>query len=323
MKRILLSMTMAFCISVAPAQNPGVKPDPSLSEYIYMAPQGWTTMQYANGISLRSNTSENCMIDLYPMRPSSGDLFKDVGAAWGQVFQGFEVRPTMTFPAAPALIQGISAQGWAYVMVKQGIGLRGSARDPLNEQQFFGFIMAAKLGNRVAVVSGVSKDPLVSACFGRTLGDVWPRFFSTLQFRSWTPPAENRFAQNIQGIWQSISTSIGGGAAHRYVFTPAGRYAELGVMQRYMRLSRTETAIWTSKTFGDGAYSISGNQISFRPDRGKPETGFLRLEQISEDGGKTWKEKLYILTIRTPLQNCGPFPCANAEGDVAYERQRE
>jgi hypothetical protein len=74
MKKILLSMTMVFSISVAPAQNPGVKPDPSLSEYIYTAPQGWTTMQYANGIELRSNTSENCTIRLYPMRPSSEHL---------------------------------------------------------------------------------------------------------------------------------------------------------------------------------------------------------------------------------------------------------
>lgn len=314
---------MAFCIPVASAQNPVVKPDPSLSEYIYTAPQGWTTMQFADGIILRSNNGENCTIGLYPIRPSSGDLYKDAVPVWGQVFRDFEVRPTMTFPSMPALIRGVSAQGWPYVMVKQGIALRGSPRDPLSEQQFFYFIMTAKLGNRVAAVWGLSKDPLVSACFGRTLGDVWPRFFSTLQFKNWKPPAENSFAQNVHSVWQSISTSSGGGAAHRYVFTPAGRYAELGVLQRYMRLSRTETAIWTSKTFGDGAYSISGNQISFKPDRGKPETGFLRLEEISEDGGKTWKEKLYILTIREPLQNCGQFRCANAEGDVAYERQKE
>jgi len=206
---------MAFCISVVAAQNPVPQRDSSLSEYLYAAPQGWTTMQYADGISLRSNNGENCTISLYPMRPSSGDLFRDAVAAWSQVFQGFEVRPTMTLPAMGVLIQGISAQGWTYVIVKQGLGLRGSTRDPLNEQQFFGFIMAAKLGNRVAVVSGLSKDPLVSACFGRSLGYVWPRFFSTLQFRSWNPPAGNSFAQNLHGVWQSISTSIGGGAAHR------------------------------------------------------------------------------------------------------------
>jgi len=323
MKRILLSIIMVFCVSVVTAQNPGAQSDPSLANYIYTAPQGWTPLQFADGIILRSNTSENCAIVMYAMRPSSGNLFQDAATAWGAVFQAFEVRPTMTFPALPALIQGVSAQGWVYVMVKQGIALRGSARDPLNEQQFFGFIMVANLGNRVAAISGLSKDPLVSACFGRSLGDVWPRFFSSLQFRNWNPPAGNDFAQKIHGVWQAISTSVGGGAVHRYVFTPAGRYAELGVTQRYMNLSRTEYAIWTSKTFGDGAYSISGNQMTFRPDRGKPETGFLRLEQISEDGGKTWKEKLYILTIRTPLQNCGPFPCANAEGDVAYERQNQ
>ncbi len=326
MKRIFLPVTIAFCVCNLSAQDVSTTGPGSLSDYIHTAPQGWATANHADGILLSSpasDTGERCVIGLWPMRPSSGDLFQDADAASGQVFKAFEVRSTMTFPSVPVLIRGFAAQGWEYVVIKRGIALRGSTADPLNEQQFFGFIMAAKLGDRVAVVSGLSNDPLVSSCFGKSLGDVWPRFFSTLQFRTWTPPAGSGFAKKIHGIWESISTSIGGGAVLRYVFTPAGRYAEIGVVQRYMSLSRTEAAVWTSKTFGDGSYSVRGNQITFRPDRGKPDVGFLRLEQVSEDGGKTWKEKLYILTIFAPQPNCGPFRISNAEGDIAYERQSE
>lgn len=327
MSRMLLSVMLALTAFAMAAQDPNAPPaNPSLSDYNYTPPPGWTKATFADGMLLSSpvsDTGEKCAIGMFPMRPTSGDLFQDASVAWDQVFTAFEVRPTSTYPSMPVLIRGNSAQGWEYVIVKRGIALRGSASGPLSEQQFFGFIMIANLGDRVATVSGLSKDPLVSSCFGTSLGDVWPRFFSTLQFRNWNPLAGSGFAQKIHGIWQSISTSVGGGAVHRYVFTPAGRYAEMGVMQRYMNLSRYEYAIWTSKTFGDGSYRISGNQITFRPDRGQPQTGFLRLEQVSEDGGKSWKEKLYILTISAPLENCGQFRCANAEGDTAFERQEE
>ncbi len=326
MKRILLSIATAFCVSASAAQNANQPADASLSDYIYTAPPGWTPTSYADGILLNSpvsDTGEKCVIGLLPMQPSSGDLFQDASAAWARVFRAFEVRATSTFPSMPLLIRGTSAQGWEYVMVKRGIALRGTPVDPLNEQQFLGFIMVAKLGNRLAAVSGLSADPLVSSCFGSSLGDVWPRFFSTLQFKNWTPLAGSGFAQKIRGIWMSVSTNIGSGTAHRYVFTPAGRYSEVGVMQRYMGLSRTETAVWTSKTFGDGSYSIRGNQITFTPDRGKPDVGYLRLEQVSENGGKTWVEKLYILTASTLDDSCAPFRCANAEGEVGYERLNE
>jgi hypothetical protein len=80
----------------------------------------------------------------------------------------------------------------------------------------------------------------------------------------------------------------------QYAFTPAGRYAFIGVGQRYMALSRFEAAVWTSTTFGDGSYSVRGNELTLTPDRGQRETYLIRLEQESKDG-RNWTEKLYLM----------------------------
>jgi hypothetical protein len=53
----------------------------------------------------------------------------------------------------------------------------------------------------------------------------------------------------------------------------------------------------TDAYFGDGTYSIKGNQIILihDNDKSKPEQGFIRLEQESKDDGRTWKDKLYLM----------------------------
>src|SRR5258706_7690902 len=153
--------------------------------------------------------------------------------------------------------------------------------------------MVAALGGRVAVVSFFSGDPHHSACYQygyEFYPEVWPRFFASLRFRNWTPPAASDLGRRIQGSWQSIGTSTGGGASLQYAFSPAGRYAFIGVGQRYMALSRYEAALWTSSTFGDGSYTIRANELTLRPDRGRPDRFSVRLEQVSEDRGRTWTE---------------------------------
>ena len=109
-------------------------------------------------------------------------------------------------------------------------------------------------------------------------------------------PGGTALAQRVQGGWQSIGTSTGGGAALQYAFTPRGRYAFFGVGQRYMVLSHFDAVVWTSPTFGDGSYVIRGNELTLRPDRGgAPDPFLFRLEQVSEDGGRTWTEKLFLM----------------------------
>ena len=50
------------------------------------------------------------------MAPSSGDLFADAQRAWGQVFQGFVIRPDDPLNKT-VLVRGRAPQGWDYVLL--------------------------------------------------------------------------------------------------------------------------------------------------------------------------------------------------------------
>ena len=265
----------------------------SFGDYLFTAPPGWVSVPSGNGLWVASPPSdaERCTIGLWPLVPASGDLFADANRAFGQVFQGFAIRPEDPLNKT-ILVHGVAPQGWEYAIIRRGILWPAQP-----DAQLGGFIMAVNLGNRIAIVSFLSKDPRLSSCYMYGYAfqpEVWPRFFASLRFRGWSASASG-LAQGIQGAWESFGTSTGGGAALQYAFTPAGRYAFFGVGQRYMALSRFEAAVWTSTTFGDGAYTIRGGELTLRADRGSADVFFVRLEQVSEDLGRTWTEKLFIM----------------------------
>ncbi|HTH63454.1 MAG TPA: hypothetical protein VL563_02140 [Gemmatimonadales bacterium] len=301
----------------APSETPSPT-GATFGDYLYTAPHGWSSTPSGNGLWIASPPSEageRCTIGLWPMAPSSGDLFADAQRAWGQVFQGFVIRPEDPLNKT-VLVRGRAPQGWDYALLRRGILW------PANpDAQLGGSIMVAKLNDRVAIVSFLSKDPRFSSCFMYGYAfhpEVWPRFFANLHFRNWTPPPGSDVAQRIQGSWESFGTSTGGGAALQYAFTPAGRYAFFGVGQRYMALSRFEAAVWTSTTFGDGSYSIRGNELTLRPDHGDPDVYFIRLEQVSEDGGRTWTEKFFMMQ---PTRSVNLDGATMRDNEVAFERR--
>jgi hypothetical protein len=150
--------------------------------------------------------------------------------------------------------------------------------------------------------------------------EVWPRFFDALQFRSYGSAAGDALAKGLTGFWESIGTSVGGGAVNQYVFTPVGRYAWSGVGQRYMGLSRFETAIWTNMAFGDGSYTLHGNTLTLKSDGGESEVWLIRLEQFSEDGGKSWSEKLYMMR---PMSTCYLDGCRIKDSELALSRRNQ
>ena len=298
-----------------PASSPAVG---SLAEYVYAVPNGWTASQAASGIVLtspKSQSGEVCYIAMSPIAPSSGDLFTDANRVWQQNFSAFG-NPVMS---TTLLNRGLSPQGWEYAVVRRGIAARGSI-DPSPEG--FAMVAAVKLGDRVATVSWYSGGTLTSSCFvdhhATDFPELWPRFFDALQFRSYGSAAGDALAKGLAGFWESIGTSVGGGAVNQYVFTPVGRYAWSGVGQRYMGLSRFETAIWTNMAFGDGSYTLHGNTLTLKSDRGQSEVWLIRLEQFSEDGGKAWSDKLYMMR---PMSTCYLDGCRNKDSELALSRR--
>jgi hypothetical protein len=237
------------------------------------------------------------------MRPSTGNLQADAANLFAVVFKDFELRNGST---ANSMIKGISPQGWEYFIAKRAIVLRGG-----DYQKMFGFAFVARLGNQVAAISGISKDPLVSSCFGLQLTDVWPKFFYSLQFRNWQAPSQQSETSNrLAGVWMAVTASAG----DRFAFASNGRFAGAAAAQRYVRLSSYELLRITDTYFGDGSYRLNGNSISLIHDsnRSNPEPALFRIEQESKDEGRTWSEKLYLLRKNA---------VDGSEYEVGYEKQ--
>jgi hypothetical protein len=277
--------------SVGPQSNAtGVA---TVSEYVFTMPPGWTGTKYSDGVlGLMSPVfgSERCIINIQPMRPAGANLLADAYSIFQDIWKDFQL--TNQTPRGSEMpqsdVHGVSGQGWEYVIVKRGIAPRGSRESRL------GFVFVAKLNNRLAVISGLSKDPLVSACMGELQHDVWPRFFYSLSFKSWTPTDQSAAMRNkIAGVW-TIATAT---AASRFTFAANGRYAGAAASQQYSNISNTELLTTTQAFFGDGAYTLRGNAITLIPDNQKnnPQPGFIRVEEESKDGGKAWVEYLYLL----------------------------
>jgi hypothetical protein len=99
--------------------------------------------------------------------------------------------------------------------------------------------------------------------------------------------------KRMAGVWMSATATAG----DRFAFAPNGRFAGASASQKYFVTSSNELLTVTDAYFGDGTYSIKGNQIILihDNDKSKPEQGFIRLEQESKDDGRTWKDKLYLM----------------------------
>jgi hypothetical protein len=184
-------------------------------------------------------------------------------------------------------VRGTSGHGWDYVILKTGIR-KPPGPGGQTYQTLLGFVFVAKLQNHLGVISGMSKEPLVSACFGEMIHDVWPEFFYSLNFKSWTStPDPSILAKPLVGTWTTATATV----ADQWVFTPEGRYGGASAVQNYNRISGSEVLETTRAFFGDGAYKLNGNLMNLTPDdhARKPQPALFRVEQ--ENGAPI----LYIL----------------------------
>jgi len=224
------------------------------------------------------------------MRPAGANLMADAYGMFREAFKTFELR-NMTVRGTPmpsSIVRGTSGQGWDYVIIRRGVAPPGSPESRL------GFVFVAKLNDRLAAISGVSRDPLVSTCMGELVYNFWPRFFYSLSFKNWTPTDQaSAMRQRIAGVW-TVATAT---ASDQFTFAANGRYGGAAAAQQYNRINSSEVLRTTQGYFGNGAYTLSGNTITLKPDGQRPETGFFRMEQESTDDGRSWAEFLYLLRV--------------------------
>jgi hypothetical protein len=292
--RNLLHGLCFFLVVLTPvcvlAQNPA-----TLAEYVYAVPPGWNATTYPDGIALMSPpsaTNEICVVNLWPRRPAGANLLADAYNAFRDVFKAYQLA-NMTDRGTQmpqSVVHGVSGQGWEYVVVRKGIARPGSRDSRL------AFAMVAKLNDRLAVISGLSRDPLISTCFGELVYDAWPRFFYSLRFKNWTPTDQTALMrQKLAGQWTIATASV----ADQMTFAGNGRFADASAVQRYSRISSTELLRTTEAFFGNGAYTLKENTITLTRDdrKNQPERGLFRVEEESKDDGRTWAEILYLLRI--------------------------
>jgi hypothetical protein len=268
----------------------------SLDEYQFTTPPGWQGQRYPDGIVLSSpasNTSERCLIQLWPTRPASQNLQQVAEQAFQDIFKTYQrTDQTSRGGAMPAmLIRGTSGQGWDYVILKQGI--RHAPTAQMSYEPLLGWVFIARLTDRLAVISGMSKDPLISSCMGELIHNVWPEFFYHLKFRSWPATDQHAvLAKRMVGVWTTASATV----ADQYAFTANNRYGGASAVQHYNLVSPGTVLETTQAFFGDGAYALQGNSITLTPDdhNRRTENGFIRVEQECT-AGASCVEILYLM----------------------------
>jgi hypothetical protein len=284
----------------------------TLNEYIFNVPHGWTPTKYSDGIVLMSPasvTNERCVVTISPMRrSSSGNLLAEADSVFRDVYKAYQPanRTTRGGEMPASIVHGVSGQGWEYVVIRRGVAPRGSPESRL------AFVFVAKLDTRLAVISGVSKDPLVSTCLGELVHNAWPRFFYSLGFKNWSAPDQTAMMRKrLAGVW----TSATGTAADQITIAGNGRFANAAARQQYDLISSNEALVTTTTAFGNGSYTLQGNAITMVQDdrQNQPETGFIRMEEESKDEGRTWAPILYLLRVSK---------VDGADYEVRYQRTR-
>jgi hypothetical protein len=269
----------------------------SPASYVYTTPPHWTRGESREGIVLASpmfDNGERCQLMMLPLHPASQPLSDE---AIRHFIDIFKVNPLLTYPSPPPrLARGTSPQGWDYFLIQKLVGgQEGESRTQ------GAILLKAKVGGQIATIVGMSKDFMVSQCFGLLRANVWPAFFYSLQFKDAQASEPSRAAtqQRLAGTWTTATATVGLG----YTFQANGRYATTGVT-RY-RYPNTNT---TQAFFGDGAYSFDGNTIILTGDDHRRSAQFFRLQQVSTDSGQRWEDELCLMD-------------QGGSGEVCYRRQ--
>lgn len=277
--------------------------DGSFAEYIFQPPDQWTRQQARGRMVLVSPTyanGERCQISMLPLQAAPSRPLGDFAVA--SFREIFKADPLTSYPSPPPkLVSGISPGGWEFFTIRKLVGGQEGDGKGIGT-----ILLAAKVGNQVAMVVGVSKDFIVSNCFGELVRDVWPSFFYSLQFQNARATAEQEAAirQKLAGSWIMATGSVGG----KYTFRADGRYEGTAAARHVNAISNTEVLETTNAFFGDGSYSLNGNTMVLSGDDHTRRSFFFRVQTVSKDSGRTWADELCMLD-------------PGASGEVCYRKQ--
>jgi len=292
--------------------QPGAIANFNWSNYSFIAPERWQTMQTNQYIMLAQSqnaVNHGCVITILPPMQSSGNLETDARAILGQMYPGWSYR--YTGEKKEDMSKGFTPQGLEYCMIEA----------PMHRQRPDGYYydyedgsvwVIGLSGKQITVITGRHNREIACFCFHQY--EYWRRFFNSFTVKGQEPAkgAEQDAAKRILGDWMALGAT----ALTEYIFAANGNYQFIGAGGT---TSRTSDAYYeyiylkVSSFTGDGSYSIKNGNIIFK-DRGdsKTEQVPFRFEMVNH-GGTGWKERLYMRKIGLS---------DGKEYEVCYEKRR-
>jgi hypothetical protein len=281
--------------AAAPTWRPTGTPV-SIGTASFLAPTGWETTVYTDGVGMRSPADSNgnqCEIFVLAPRPSAGgdaryqqaldaaqSLFPD-----GTVFDSHYDQPD---PLQDKW-RGMSGRGFEYV------GLMNSIQQSVQVLP----ILADFSGTAVPLVV-IEPDASTWGCidaagdFGLEPASV----FHSLTLGSSAP--DDSLATNVLGEWFSSDGSVG----TLFVYGANGHYQDVSVINGQVETSPGDWHDATASWSGDGSYVVRGDVEGLFPTDGTPESRFVReYEWLDSDGA--WQRRIcWIANYEGPYTHC-------------------
>jgi len=316
MKKILWTLLLFSGILNVPGQaQSSEKPagNSDLTNYTFVAPEKWVTRNEKDYILLAQSHSNEpgCIILIFPLQPSSGDLEQDAMNVFNQMYPGWQFRSNGE--KQYDLSKGKTFQGLEYCMMEapmSKLSADGSRYDGFED----GSALVIKSGNQIVIIAARHTTMMAHAdCLNKY--ETWRRFFNSFALKNAVAakPSPGQSAGKIVGVWQLTGT---GPSAGEYVFAANGNYQFAGGLGTSSTTTDQRYEYLHIKTYafqGDGAYSLQGDQLLLRRRADKaPEKVQFRFEQVNH-GNTGWNDRLYMLKTD---------PTLGSKYEVCYERKK-
>ncbi len=283
-------------------------PISAFNTYSFITPEKWSIQQQNDYVMLSQSQGNEpgCIILIFPLQASSGDLQTDAINVFNQMYSGWQFRNTGE--KQYDLSKGYTPQGLEYYLMEAPMS-KMSADGSRYEGFEDGVALVIKSGNLMSIIAARHTTTMAHTdCLNKY--ETWRRFFNSFTITNAIIPKnrEEESSKRIIGVW----TLTGNGPAQgEYIFAANGNYQLGGAIgtstttkdYRYEHLHITSYAFQ-----GDGSYSIKDNHLSFRkPGDKNPEQVLFRFEKVNH-GDTGWKERLYLLktdpTLGTKYEVC-------------------
>ena len=249
-----------------------------------------------------------CAIRILDPQPSSGSLEQDAHTVFELMYKNWNYQKSGDKKFI--LAKGFLPKGQEYFMKEALMTMTGAdGRYNLEE----GIAMVVKAADKIVIISVRHNSGMLGHddCYRNY--NTWRRFINSFAVKN-APASKNDkdVSNKIVGWWKIDATGV---VSADYVFAANGNYKYGGGIgsstttsdMYYVYIHNTAYAFE-----GDGAYSITGNQLSLK-QRGtnNAELVKFRLEKVNH-GGTGWKDRIYLLKKD-----------AYGENESLYEKQEK